>query len=101
MFIALIKFIHIITCLILIVVVLLQADKGEGLGGAFGAGGGGALFGKRGATGTIARVTAGAAIVFMFTSYYLGWKGASADHKQSANQPVIESTVDFPRAPLV
>lgn len=92
MLITFVKLIHILTCLVLIVVVLLQADKGEGLGGAFGAGGGGALFGKRGATGTIARVTCGAAVVFMFTSFYLGWKGAptKGGRKTSAIQPAVE-----------
>lgn len=79
--------IHILVCLALILVVLLQADKGEGLSGAFGSGGSGALFGKRGATGTIARLTAGAAIMFMITSFYLyisGWKANKAKAKQKA-----------------
>lgn len=62
---------HIIACLVLIGVVLLQAGEGEGLSGAFGGGGSYALFGKRGATGFIAKATSAAAVIFMLTSFSL------------------------------
>lgn len=68
------KLLHVIACVVLIIIVLLQADKGEGLSGAFGSSGAGAVFGKRGASGFFAKATAGAAVVFMLTSFYLGWK---------------------------
>ena len=49
----------------------MQADKGEGLSGAFGGGGSYALFGKRGATGFVAKATTAAAVIFMITSFWL------------------------------
>lgn len=87
--------IHIFVCLALILVVLLQADKGDGLSGAFGSGGSGALFGKRGATGTIARLTAGAAIMFMITSFYLyisGWKANKAAKVKATAAILLEDS---------
>ncbi len=68
-----IQLLHIIVCLALIVIVLMQADKGEGLSGAFGGGGSYALFGKRGATGFIAKATTAAAVIFMLTSFGLSY----------------------------
>lgn len=68
------KLLHTTACIVLIIIVLLQADKGEGLSGAFGSSGAGAVFGKRGASGFFAKATAGAAVVFMLTSFWLGWK---------------------------
>ena len=64
----LIKIVHFVVCIGLIVVVLLQADKGEGLAGAFGGGATGAVFGDRGSGGIMTKITTGMAIVFMFTS---------------------------------
>ncbi len=71
-------FLHVIACIALIVIVLLQADKGEGLAGAFGGGGAYAVFGKRGATGFIAYLTTAAAIIFMLTSFALTWSVAKS-----------------------
>lgn len=71
MLVLLVKFIHIIVCVLLIVIVLLQADKGEGLSGAFGSGAAATLFGERGASEPIVKLTTMVAIVFMITSLIL------------------------------
>ncbi len=63
-----VKIIHFIVCIGLIVVVLLQADKGEGLAGAFGGGASGTVFGERGSGGIMPKITTGMAIIFMITS---------------------------------
>jgi len=63
-----INIIHFIVCIGLIVVVLLQADKGEGLAGAFGGGASGTVFGERGSGGIMAKITTGMAVIFMITS---------------------------------
>jgi preprotein translocase subunit SecG len=64
----LIQFIHVVVCVGLIVIVLLQADKGEGLAGAFGGGASSTVFGERGAGGFMSKLTTSMAIVFMITS---------------------------------
>ncbi len=64
----LIQLIHIVVCVGLIVIVLLQADKGEGLAGAFGGGASSTVFGERGGGGFMSKLTTGMAIVFMVTS---------------------------------
>lgn len=60
---------HVIVCVALVMVVLLQSSKGEGLAGsAFGGGGGGmsgAVFGGRGAASFLSRATTVLAVVFM------------------------------------
>ena len=63
-----IQLIHILVCFGLIVVVLLQADKGEGLAGAFGGGASSTVFGERGSGGFMSKLTTTMAIVFMITS---------------------------------
>ncbi len=57
---------HVIVCIALILVVLMQSAKGEGLAGtAFSGGLSGAVFGGRGAAGFLSRATTVLAIVFM------------------------------------
>jgi len=62
--------IHIIVCLFLIAVVLLQSGKGAEMGAAFG-GSSQTLFGSRGAASFLSKMTTFAAIVFMITSLTL------------------------------
>lgn len=65
-------FLHVIICVLLIAVVLLQKSKGDGLSGAFG--GGGALtasFGNRGAASLLSKATTVLAVLFMVTSFLL------------------------------
>ena|ERR1700761_671278 len=59
---------HIIVCLVLIGVVLLQQGKSADLAGAFGGQGSQTAFGPRGAANLLTKVTTWAAIIFMFTS---------------------------------
>jgi len=58
--------IHVIACVTLVILVLLQSGK-EGMGVIFG-GGGGSLFGSTGAGSLLGKLTAGAATVFFLTS---------------------------------
>ena len=59
--------VHILTCILLILVVLLQAGKGASLGAAFG-GASQTVFGSAGATPFLAKLTTALAILFMLTS---------------------------------
>ena len=59
---------HILVCTLLVIVVLMQSAKGEGLAGAFGGGGSGltgAVFGGRGAASFLSKATTVLAIIFM------------------------------------
>jgi preprotein translocase subunit SecG len=67
--------IHVLACLFLIVVVLLQTGKGADMGAVFG-GGSQTLFGSSGAGNFLTKLTTGTAIAFMVTSLILTW-GAS------------------------
>lgn len=75
--------IHIIVCLILILVVLLQTGKRADLAGAFGGGGSQTAFGARGAATFLSKATTISAVVFMITSLALALvsSGPSRDRK--------------------
>jgi preprotein translocase subunit SecG len=67
----LITIVHIIVCLILVVVVLLQSGKAADLAGAFGGMGSQTVFGPRGSATVLSKATTISAIAFMFTSLTL------------------------------
>jgi preprotein translocase subunit SecG len=67
----LIIFLHILACLFLIAVVLLQQGKGQDLASAFGGGGTQTAFGPRGSATVLSRATTILAGVFMVTSLAL------------------------------
>jgi preprotein translocase subunit SecG len=62
---------HLICCLVLILVVLLQTGKRADLAGAFGGGGSQTAFGTRGAATLLTKLTTGFAVMFMLTSISL------------------------------
>jgi len=67
--------IHIVVCLFLIGVVLLQQGKGADMGAVFG-GSSSTIFGSSGAGNFLTRLTTGAAVVFMLTSLTLTYTSA-------------------------
>lgn len=69
---------HVLVCAALIIVVLLQSSKGEGLAGsAFGGGGlGGAVFGGRGAATFLSKATTYLAVLFMVNCIALAYMSA-------------------------
>ena len=71
MLIALITLIHVIVCVILIVVVLLQHGKSADIAATFGGAGSQTAFGPRGTATVLSRITTWSAIVFMLTSISL------------------------------
>ena len=64
---------HVLACLFLIVIVLLQRGKGAEMGAMFGGGAGATVFGSRGAGNFLTRMTTAAAVVFMLTSLTLAY----------------------------
>ena len=69
--IVLITIIHVIVCLFLIIVVLLQSGKSGDITAAFGGMGSQTAFGPRGAATALSRATTWSAIIFMVTSITL------------------------------
>lgn len=73
-------FIYVGICFGLIISVLLQSSKGEGLAGAFGGGGGGggAVFGGRGAASFLSRATTVFAVLFMTMAVLMSFMGSGS-----------------------
>lgn len=104
----LIQSLHVATCLCLIAIVLLQHGKGADIGVSFGGGGSNTVFGARGAGNFLTKLTTGAAIVFMVTSFTLSRFGTDtgvADILQAPEteipappEPVVPRESSFPQA---
>lgn len=88
-------FLHVVVCIALIVIVLLQMGKGAEVGASFGAGASQTIFGAGGGGNFMGKVTAAAAVVFMLTSLALAYFYGSP-----ASQSIMPSSVAAP-APAV
>ena len=87
--------VHILVCLFLVGVVLLQQGKSADLAGAFGGQGSQTAFGPRGAANLLTRLTTWSAIVFMLTSIAL----TIALSHSSTNRSVLSGTPSSQSAP--
>ncbi len=94
--------IHLIVCLFLIFIILLQSSKGAEMGAAFG-GSNQTLFGSRGAATFLNKMTTIAAVMFMLTSLTLAILAgqqssvmSSAPTEKSATSPIS----DQPTGPI-
>ena len=90
-----ITIVHIIVCLFLVIVVLLQSGKAADLAGAFGGMGSQTAFGPRGSATLLSKATTIAAALFMVTSLTLsilytrtGSGGASSVLDRTAGVPI-------------
>ena len=63
--------IHVIVCIFLIVVVLLQSGKSADIAAAFGGAGSQTAFGPRGTATLLSKATTWSAVIFMLTSFFL------------------------------
>ena len=79
---------HVVVCVILVLVVLLQSGKGADLAGAFGGGATQTAFGSRGPASFLSRMTTIAAVVFMITSIAL----SMISTKREASKSILETT---------
>jgi preprotein translocase subunit SecG len=75
--ITLVSIVHVLVCVFLILVILLQAGKGGGMAGAFGGAGAQTVFGGRGAQTLLGKVTSVMAAIFMLTSLTLAYNASS------------------------
>ncbi len=65
--------VHVVVCISLIMIVLLQTGKGADMGAAFGGGSSQTLFGSSGASTFLGKATTIVAVVFMLTSLGLAY----------------------------
>lgn len=79
--------IHIISCILLILIVLLQTGKGADMGASFGSASGQSLFGGAGPATALSKITTVVAIVFMLTSLAMAY---TSGHKSS--QTIMSAT---------
>jgi preprotein translocase subunit SecG len=95
--------VHVITCLLLIAIVLLQQGKGQDLASAFGGGGSQTAFGPRGSATVLSRATTILAALFMITSLSLsvlkGGRSSVFDQVQDAATPAPAATAAPAEAP--
>ncbi len=88
---------HVIVCVALIMIVLLQTGKGADMGAAFGGGGSQTLFGSTGASTFLSKATTGAAIIFMVTSLGLAYmSGHRVDTSVVSGSPPATQTQPAP-----
>jgi preprotein translocase subunit SecG len=96
--------VHVIVCLILILVVLLQSGKAADLAGAFGGMGSQTVFGPRGTATVLSKATTVAAGLFMVTSLSLGIlangharsSGSVLENRTKKAAPVQKKTTTMP-----
>ena len=89
---------HLIICIFLIIIVLLQQGRGADMGATFG-GGSNTLFGASGADNLLTKITAITALLFMLTSLALTHLGRSTfvnDSELFQNAPAVAPTVEVP-----
>jgi len=90
--------IHVLACLFLIVVVLLQTGKGADMGAVFG-GGSQTLFGSSGAGNFLTKLTTGTAITFMLTSLILTYNASRTPASNLLNRLPAAEAPSAPPAP--
>ena len=102
--------IHVLVCIALILIVLLQSGKGAQMGAAFG-GASQTLFGSPGAAGFLTKLTTVAAVVFMLTSLLLAFwstpkngtmiprRPASEEKAPAKEKKALPATPEKPSAP--
>jgi preprotein translocase subunit SecG len=93
--------VHIVVCIALIMIVLLQTGKGANIGAAFGGGSSQTLFGSTGASTFLSKATTVVAIVFMLTSLTLAYISSNRPGRSimvDEKPPVSQPASPFPEA---
>lgn len=88
--------IHIVVCIALIMIVLLQTGKGADMGAAFGGGSSQTLFGSTGASTFLSKATTAAAVIFMVTSLGLAY---ISSHRTGTESIVTSTPAASPAQP--
>ena len=89
---------HVVVCIALVMIVLLQKGKGASMGAAFG-GSSQTVFGSTGATPFLSKITVATAVIFMFTSLGLALlmgRGVSSSLMKGVNVPAATQQTESP-----
>lgn len=88
--------IHVVACVLVILVVLLQSGKGAGFSGIFGGGGSDAVFSAPSGSQFIRKVTTGFAISFFISSLLLTYLGSKRGARSVTRQLAIPASSATP-----
>jgi preprotein translocase subunit SecG len=91
--------IHVVVCIALIMIILLQTGKGADMGAAFGGGASQTLFGSTGSSTFLGKLTTAAAVIFMITS--LGLAYLSGQRTDSSIMMEKKAPIEQKAAPAV
>jgi preprotein translocase subunit SecG len=89
---------HVMTCVVLVVVVLLQHGKGADIGAVFGGGASTTVFGSRGAGNFLTRLTTGSALLFMVTSLALSYLANTSESRSIFEDTKAPAAAAAPKA---
>lgn len=93
----LILLIHVLVCLSVIALVLVQHGKGADIGAAFGAGASNTVFGSTGSGSFLMKVTGALAAIFFITSLLLGYLDSTMTQSNQFQLPIgKQSSVVIP-----
>ncbi|BCS94631.1 preprotein translocase subunit SecG [Desulfoluna limicola] len=89
-----VKIVHILVCVGLILIVLLQTGKGADMGASFGGGSSQTLFGPSGGATFLSKATTAIAVIFMITSLFLAYdSGTKKTDSVITAPPAAEQSV--------
>jgi preprotein translocase subunit SecG len=83
---------HVLVCLLLVVVIMLQSGNAADLAGAFGGAGSQTAFGPRGPASFLSKATTWCAVMFMLTSLTLWLKRGPGQGEAGAISSILEQT---------
>lgn len=89
-------FLHVIFCLALLVLVLIQRSKSTDIGASFGAGASTTMFGAAGSTSFLVKLTAVFALLFFTTSLVLGAMSVHVTKSQTTADVILATAKQSP-----
>jgi preprotein translocase subunit SecG len=92
-------FLHVLVCLLMIMIILLQTGKGAEMGAAFGGGYSQTLFGSAGPVGFLNKLTTVVAIFFMVTSLFLAFLAGHTPTKSLMDELPQQEQQEAPLTP--
>jgi preprotein translocase subunit SecG len=88
--------VHVLVCVFLIFVVLLQSGRGADIGAVFGGGASQTLFGSAGPGTFLGKITVGAAVIFMITSLTMASRVLTKPPKSIMEESIPAATQEAP-----